>query len=123
MPFVRIALPVPLYRYFDYVLPTSMKVVVGARVLVPFGTQKRVGVVVDVVEQTDVPEEQLKPVLACLDDASLFSPESWQFLSWAAKYYYAPLGEVLSQALPVKLRQAVKVRWKIRVNLWKAFLK
>ena len=76
MPFVRIALPVPLYRYFDYVLPTS-KVVVGARVLVPFGTQKRVGVVVDAVEQTDVPEEQLKPVLACLDDTSLFSPESW----------------------------------------------
>ena len=105
MPFARIALPVPLHRYFDYVPPTSMKVVVGARVLVPFGTQKRVGVVVDVVEQTDVPEEQLKPVLACLDDTSLFSPESWQFLNWTANYYHAPLGEVLSQALPVKLRQ------------------
>lgn len=105
MPFARIALPVPLHRYFDYVLPASMKIVVGARVLVPFGTQKRVGVVVDVVEQTDVPEEQLKPVLACLDDTSLFSPESWQFLNWAANYYHAPLGEVLSQALPVKLRQ------------------
>ena len=105
MPFARIALPVPLHRYFDYVLPASMKIVVGARVLVPFGTQKRVGVVVDVVEQTDVPEEQLKPVLACLDDTSLFSPESWQFLNWATNYYHAPLGEVLSQALPVKLRQ------------------
>ena len=103
MPFARIALPVPLHRYFDYILPASMKVVAGARVLVPFGTQKRVGVVVDVVEQADVPEEQLKPVLACLDDTSLFSPESWQFLNWAANYYHAPLGEVLSQALPVKL--------------------
>ena len=105
MPFARIALPVPLHRYFDYILPASMKVVAGARVLVPFGTQKRVGVVVDVVEQTDVPEEQLKPILACIDDTSLFSPESWQLLSWAANYYHTPLGEVLSQALPVKLRQ------------------
>jgi len=49
MPFARIALPVPLHRYFDYILPASMKVVAGARVLVPFGTQKRVGVVVGVV--------------------------------------------------------------------------
>ena len=118
MPFARIALPVPLHRYFDYILPTSMKVVVGARVLVPFGTQKRVGVVVDVVEQTDVPEEQLKPVLACLDDTSLFSPESWQFLSWAANYYHAPLGEVLSQALPVKLRQGESAVEKQKV-FWK----
>ena len=118
MPFARIALPVPLHRYFDYVLPASMKVVAGARVLVPFGTQKRVGVVVDVVEQTDVPEEQLKPVLACLDDTSLFSPESWQFLSWAANYYYAPLGEVLSQALPVKLRQGESAVEKQKI-FWK----
>ena len=118
MPFARIALPVPLHRYFDYVLPTSMKVVVGARVLVPFGTQKRVGVVVDVVEQTDVPEEQLKPVLACLDDTSLFSPESWQFLSWSANYYHAPLGEVLSQALPVKLRQGESAVEKQKI-FWK----
>ena len=118
MPFARIALPVPLHRYFDYVLPTSMKVVVGARVLVPFGTQKRVGVVVDVVEQTDVPEEQLKPVLACLDDTSLFSPESWQFLSWAANYYHVPLGEVLSQALPVKLRQGESAVEKQKI-FWK----
>ena len=118
MPFARIALPVPLHRYFDYVLPTSIKVVVGARVLVPFGAQKRVGVVVDVVEQTDVPEEQLKPVLACLDDTSLFSPESWQVLSWAANYYHAPLGEVLSQALPVKLRQGESAVEKQKV-FWK----
>ena len=118
MPFARIALPVPLHRYFDYILPASMKVVVGARVLVPFGTQKRVGVVVDVVEQADVPEEQLKPVLACLDDTSLFSPESWQFLNWAANYYHAPLGEVLSQALPVKLRQGESAVEKQKI-FWK----
>ena len=118
MPFARIALPVPLHRYFDYVFPASMKVVVGGRVLVPFGTQKRVGVVVDVVEQTEVPEEQLKPVLASLDDTSLFSAESWQFLSWAANYYHAPLGEVLSQALPVKLRQGESAVEKQKI-FWK----
>lgn len=105
MSFARIALPVPLHRYFDYILPASLNAVVGARVWVPFGAQKRVGVVVEVAEQSDVPAEQLKPVLACIDETSLFSPQSWQFLQWAAGYYHAPLGEVLSQALPVKLRQ------------------
>ena len=118
MPFARIALPVPLHRYFDYILPASMKVAVGVRVFVPFGTQKRVGVVADVVEQTEVPEEQLKPVLACLDETSLFSAESWQFLNWAANYYHAPSGEVLSQALPVKLRQGESAVEKQKV-FWK----
>ena len=105
MSFARIALPVPLHRYFDYILPASLNAVVGARVWVPFGAQKRVGMVVEVAEQSDVPAEQLKTVLACIDEVSLFSPQSWQFLQWAAGYYHAPLGEVLSQALPVKLRQ------------------
>ncbi|MDA3914018.1 hypothetical protein, partial [Oleiagrimonas sp.] len=42
---VRIALPVPLPRLFDYLPPEGPVAEAGARVLVPFGRGKRVGIV------------------------------------------------------------------------------
>lgn len=104
MKLVRLALPVPLHRYFDYLLPTSIKVEKGARVVVPFGTQSKIGIVVDFPAESDVPADKLKPIAQVLDEQSLFDEESWQLLHWAARYYHAPVGEVLQTALPVKLR-------------------
>lgn len=105
MNLVRLALPVPLARNFDYVLPLEMRAVIGARVVVPFGTQSKIGVVVGFPTETDVPPEKLKAVQAVLDEQSLFDQEIWALLEWAAHYYHAPFGEVLQSALPVKLRQ------------------
>ena len=39
MPVAHIALPVPLPRTFDYLLPEGMTVKAGCRVRVPFGKQ------------------------------------------------------------------------------------
>ena len=47
MQLVRVALAVPLMRFFDYLLPAQLQLAAGCRVLVPFGTQKRVAIVVD----------------------------------------------------------------------------
>ena len=47
MPVAHVALPVPLPRTFDYLLPEGMTVKAGCRVRVPFGKQQeRIGVVV-----------------------------------------------------------------------------
>ncbi len=119
MKFVRIAFAVPLMCFFDYLLPDDLNVCIGARVLVPFCTQKRVGIVVELPEQSDLPLEQLKSVLAVIDERSIFTPQSWALLTWASRYYHAPLGDVLFSALPVKLRsgestvQKSKILWKI----------
>ena len=46
MPVAHVALPVPLPRTFDYLLPEGMTVKAGCRVRVPFGKQQeRIGVV------------------------------------------------------------------------------
>lgn len=119
MKFARVALAVPLMRFFDYLLPDESVVDVGARVIVPFGTQKRVGIVVDLPKQSDVPVEQLKAVIEILDQQSIFSSSMWNLLHWAASYYQAPLGDVLFSALPVKLRNGesavpkAKTFWKL----------
>ena len=104
MNIVRVALAVPLPRFFDYLYPPDLMPIVGGRVLVPFGSQKRVGIVVDLPASSDVAKEKLKPILDVLDAESLFNSTTWDWLAWSANYYRAALGDVLFQALPVKLR-------------------
>ncbi|WP_373099240.1 MULTISPECIES: primosomal protein N' [Pasteurellaceae] len=106
MRLVRITLAVPLFSFFDYILSEEMlQPQIGTRVLVPFGRQRRVGIVLDFPACTDVPPERLKAVIACLDEQPVFNRNMRRLLDWAAGYYQAPLGEVLLQALPVRLRQ------------------
>ncbi len=104
MNIVRVALTVPLPRFFDYLYPPDLTPIVGGRVLVPFGSQKRVGIVVDLPASSDVAKEKLKQIIDVLDAESLFNSTTWDWLAWSANYYHAALGDVLFQALPVKLR-------------------
>ena len=104
MNIVRVALAVPLPRFFDYLYLPDLMPIVGGRVLVPFGSQKRVGIVVDLPASSDVAKEKLKPIIDVLDAESLFNSTTWDWLAWSANYYRAALGDVLFQALPVKLR-------------------
>lgn len=109
MNIVRVALAVPLPRFFDYLYPPDLTPIVGGRVLVPFGSQKRVGIVVDLPASSDVAKEKLKPIIDVLDAESLFNSRTWDWLAWSANYYRAALGDVLFQALPVKLRNGESV--------------
>lgn len=104
MRLIKVALNVPLHRYFDYLLPDELNVCKGSRVVVPFGRQTKIGIAVDFPQESDVPSDKLKPITAVLDLESIFDDEMWQLLTWAARYYHAPVGEVLNSALPVKLR-------------------
>lgn len=104
MPVIRVALPVPLRYHFDYQLDSAQSVCVGARVRVPFGKRELIGI----VWQLDPPDQfqaELKPVLAIIDDESIFSRELRDLLSFAADYYHHPLGDVLVSALPTLLRE------------------
>ena len=60
---VRVALDVPLYRVFDYRVPTGEALTaedIGRRVRVPFGSRPRIGIVIDLPECSDHPREQLR---------------------------------------------------------------
>src|SRR5688500_377824 len=92
---LRIALPVPSLRLFDYLPPAGTVPDagwIGRRVRVHFGRGEReqVGVVVDLVPAADA--EGLKRAEACLDDAPVLTGELFASLQWAAGYYHAPLG-------------------------------
>ena len=101
---VRVALPVPLARLFDY-LPPAGGVAAGSRVLVPFGRKKMVGVVVATDVEPAVAGTRLKSVLRALDDGPLLDAELMQTLAWAADYWLAAPGEAYANALPLALRE------------------
>ncbi|MCR6687765.1 primosomal protein N' [Pseudoxanthomonas sp.] len=102
---LRIALPVPLPRLFDYLPPAGTRASaadVGRRVRVPFGPRELAGVVAAVGEP-DSPAG-LREALAFADPVPLFDGELLDSLRWLARYTHAPLGEVLATALPAPLR-------------------
>jgi primosomal protein N' (replication factor Y) (superfamily II helicase) len=101
----RIALPVPLPTLFDYLPPVSGEASAGSRVLVPFGRNKVVGVVVETDVPAQVGSTRLKRVLRVLDDSPLLDAELMQTLAWAADYWLGAPGEAYANALPLLLRE------------------
>lgn len=101
---LRVALPVPLHRLFDYLPPAGAVPDVGCRVRVPFGRRELVGVVVEQGAPEPGGPGELKQAVAALDPAPLVSGELLASLRWLARYVHAPLGEVLATALPGTLR-------------------
>ena len=137
---IRVALPVPLYREFDY-LPSSNKSnsantltdtasnvaalpPIGGRVQVSFGRQTLIGIVVDHIDsnQSDVPLNKLKAIKQVIDTAPILDLQMLSLARWLASYYHYPLGDVLSVMLPTLIRQGkpldmLVTHWRILPNI------
>jgi len=72
--------------------------------MVPFGPREVVGLIVDILDETDVPEEKLKAALAVRTQLAPLSPQWLALAGFAAEYYQRPLGEVALPGLPKNLR-------------------
>ena len=86
---LRVALPVPLPQLFDYLPPRDGPAAVpGARVLVPFGRRKLVGIVVAESNRSSVARERLLRIEKSLDDGeAVLDPSLVGLLSWCWRYY------------------------------------
>ena len=111
---VQVALPVPLYRVFDYSLPADMLASpdrlmpsIGSRVEVSFGRQTLIGIVIAHVseDESSVPVNKIKPINKCLDADPILDPSMLKLAYWLARYYHYPLGDVLAVILPSLVRQ------------------
>lgn len=108
---LKIAIPVPLHKIFDYLPPESSNeksLQPGIRIRVPFGTQSRIGYLLKISSTTETAPKKLKRADAILDEVPLISDEDIALLRWASHYYHHPLGEVISSAFPVLLRKGGK---------------
>jgi len=105
---LRLALPSPLRRLFDYRAPAGVPRAAlqpGVRLRVPFGRREVVGVLVETTSVSEVPEDKLRAALQLLDAEPLLPPTLFRLCLWTAQYYQHSLGDTLSWALPVLLRQ------------------
>ncbi|PAS99928.1 MAG: primosomal protein N' [Candidatus Dactylopiibacterium carminicum] len=106
---VRVALPLPLPRLFDYSVTGEICPQIGQCVRLPFRAGEKTGVIVALDPSDSPPPEKLKPVLEVLRELPPL-PAQWLALTaFAARYYQHPLGEVVSAALPPGIRRAVSL--------------
>lgn len=117
---LRVAVPSPLPQCFDYRTNDSdTRWTPGMRVRVPFGRRHVVGVVMDVVTETDVPSEKLKTIDDVVDDFPCIPSAVLKLCQWASDYYHHAIGEVVSSAVPKLIRQGRVVD--IKEEAWKDF--
>jgi len=102
---VQVAVPVPLYRFFDYLPPAgSPAPPPGSRVLVPFGNRKLVGVVTGRSSASEIDPARVKSIERTFETA-LVGEELLSLIRWTTRYYAAPPGELVNHALPAILRR------------------
>ncbi|MHC4839922.1 MAG: replication restart helicase PriA [Planctomycetota bacterium] len=104
--FVEVALPTPVDRVFDYIVPDPLaeKAKVGHRVTVPFGRRSMQGFVVAEKEESTLMRHQIKKVLEAPDDEPLLNKGMLDLTKWMGEYYACSWGEALQAVLPAVVR-------------------
>jgi len=115
---VEVAFNLPLRRTFDYAADgeQAARLEPGCRVVVPFGSRLRSGIVVRCKAAADVAEGRLKAVRHVTEAAPLFSAEALAFTRWVADYYFCTWGEVLNAALPQGMAVSLRARFRLRAG-------
>ena len=113
---LRVAIDVPLPGLFDYRAPSDfdgdLSSLIGLRVIVPWGSVKRPGIVFEVGTNSAYDLSKIREVLLILDELPPL-PKYWlTLIQFAADYYHCGVGELALPVLPKLLRAAPKKRTK-----------
>ena len=98
--YIKVAVALPVEQTYTYAVPAHFAehIVVGKRVLVPFGRRSVTGYVLG---PTNKPAfYKVKLILDVLDPEPLFPASMLALFKWVAEYYIYPLGLVIRNALP-----------------------
>ncbi len=109
---VRVALNVPVDALFDYQADDASKHDIGLRVCVPFGKKRVTGVIITVGSETQISAEKLKPVYGIFREIKPLPAALLDLFRFCSQYYHHPLGMVIMNGLPVKLRNNKPVKLK-----------
>lgn len=104
---LRIAVPLPLRHYFDYLPPAgdTPPLQPGMRVRVPFQSRELIGIFMEESSEPEALRPKLKSVIEVIDETPIIPEDILRLCLWAADYYHFPVGEVLEHAMPKLLRQ------------------
>lgn len=110
--FADVILPVPVHREFTYRIPFEMNDYIqeGVRVVVPFGKSKFYTAVVTKIHENVPDGYTAKYAEYILDETPIITGTQYAFWKWIAKYYMAPIGDVLNAALPANFKLASETK-------------
>ena len=119
---IKVAVFSPIRGQFNY-LPNEKDGVAayqrGQRVVVPFRSSERVGVVIEISDNLQTLGLNLKKIACILDEKPILPINMIRLAEWASSYYHHPLGSAISNLLPPSLRKRNRykkkqiVKWKI----------
>lgn len=100
--FADVVLPLPLMNVYTYSIPEEQvgKVVVGARVIVPFGKKKIYTAIVWYIHHQQPQEYEVRSIFDVLDACPVLLDEQMRLWQWMSDYYLCTKGEVYKAALP-----------------------
>jgi len=104
MPYVKVAIDVPVATLFDYCAPHVTAADIGCRVRVPFGRKRLLGVIMEVGATPSLDPAKVRPAGDVLRDAPPLPLALLELLSFCSAYYHHPIGEVVHASLPGWLR-------------------
>jgi len=101
-PVARVVIPATVDRAFDYAVPAGLDadLLPGRRVVVPFGRRTLTGFVLAVGPASEVGAGRLREIISLAPEAAPLPPSVLELCLWAARYYQAPVAELLKAALP-----------------------
>ncbi|MGB9616938.1 MAG: replication restart helicase PriA, partial [Desulfomonilaceae bacterium] len=92
---------------FKYKAPAaaSRSAVFGKRVIAPLGQKIVTGFIVGVSQPADpnfasACNYEIKEIVSIPEEPPFFTEQLWRFISWAADYYFVPVGTALKSLLP-----------------------
>src|SRR4029079_19697164 len=111
-PILRIALPKTVGRLFDYFLPDGVDLLTikkGMRIKVPFKTKERIGLIIDILESSEIAQEKLKTAIAIIDQETIIPEDLYKLCAWSADYYHFPVADSVFQAIPQALKKGLNI--------------
>lgn len=114
----KVALNIPFTDLFDYQIPQDFvdQIEPGVRVLVPLGSRRIIGLVVQIQQQSEF--ENLKAIIDKVDIEPVFSERLLYLSKWISDYYLCSWGEVSDASLPTGLKP--KIIKKVNLDKTKA---
>ncbi len=104
--YADVIVPLPIANTYTYALPEGMEreVMVGSRVVVPFGRKKFYTAIIVRLHDTPPAEYETKDVVEVLDTHPIILPNQYRFWEWIASYYLCTMGDVYKAALPAGMK-------------------
>lgn len=113
---IRVALNIPIDTLFDYLAADVNEQDIGLRACVPFGKKLMTGVIVAVSSETQIPSGKLKSAQFIFRDIAPLPAALFDLFHFCSHYYHHPLGMVVMNGLPGKLRGNKPIKLKRSAN-------